>query len=243
MNFPWIGLALGLVAAGANIVGGWAVAARGPWHPLFLRYFIALAAGFMLGASLLEMLPESYDLLGHQAAYWMLGGYLLIHFFEHTVSEHFHFGEETHKEEVKGHRRASTVVFGLMIHTFVDGVSIASGFLISDWLGWVVFLAVFLHKMPEGFAVSSMMVASGASKKTALLAAALLGASTVAGVLVMAPLQAQVAYTLPFSAGVTLYVAASDLIPEVNREPGIRMALVVFVGILLLLALRWLTGL
>lgn len=242
MTFPWMSLVLGLVAAAANIAGGWVVA-RGPWHPLYLRYFIALGSGFMLAASLLEMLPESYALVGEQAAIWMLGGYLLIHFFEHTLSGHFHFGEETHAEQVADTSRTRTVLFGLMIHTFVDGVSIASGFLISNFLGWVVFLAVFLHKMPEGFAVSSIMIASGQSKRTALLSAALLGCSTVAGVLIMAPLRSEVPYTLPLSAGVTLYVAASDLIPEVNREPGFRVTLTVFVGVVLMLALRWLFGL
>ena len=242
MTFPWIGLLLGLVAAAANIAGGWVVT-RGPWHPLYLRYFIALGSGFMLAASLLEMLPESYLLVGEQTAVWMLGGYLLIHFFEHTLSGHFHFGEEIHTEEVADTSRLRTVLFGLMIHSFVDGVSIASGFLISNFLGWVVFLAVFLHKMPEGFAVSSVMMASGQSKRTAVISAALLGCSTIAGVLIMAPLRAQVPYTLPLSAGVTLYVAASDLIPEVNREPGILVALMVFVGVVLMLSLKWLFAL
>src|SRR3990172_5906710 len=143
---PWMGLILGLVAAIANVCGGLAVVRR-PWHPLYLRSFIALGSGFMLAASLLEMLPESYRLVGSTAASWMLAGYLLVHFFEHTLSAHFHFGEEVHAEEVAGARRSHTVVLGLMIHAFVDGVSIASGFLISDWLGWVIFLAVFLHKM------------------------------------------------------------------------------------------------
>lgn len=238
MDIGWIALALGVVAAVANLCGGLAVVRR-PWHPLYLRSFIALGAGFMLAASLLEMLPESYALLGSRTAIWMLSGYLLIHFFEHTLSGHFHFGEEIHADEVAGARRSQTVLLGLMIHTFVDGISIASGFLVSDWLGWIVFLAVFLHKMPEGFAVSSVMIASGRSARVALLSAALLGLATVAGVLVMAPLRGQVAYTLPISAGVTLYVAASDLIPLVNQEPGIRMALLVFVGVVFLLALKW----
>ena len=241
MSFPWIGLLLGLVAAAANIAGGWVVA-RGPWHPLYLRYFIALSSGFMLATSILEMLPESYVLVGEKAAVWLLAGYLLIHFFEHTLSGHFHFGEETHAEEVSDAGRTRTVLFGLIIHSFVDGISIATGFLVSDFLGWLVFLAVFLHKMPEGFAVSSVMVASGQSKRTAVVAATLLGCSTVAGVLVMAPMRGFVHYTLPLSAGVALYVAASDLIPEVNREPGIRMALMVFVGVVLMLALKWAFG-
>ena len=241
MSFPWIALLLGLIAAAANVFGGWWVA-RGGWQPVILRSFVALAAGFMLGAAFVEMFPQSYALLGPTAAWWMLGGYLMIHFFEHTLSGHFHFGEETHHEEMRHQNRASTVLFGLMIHAFLDGVSIVSGFLVSDFLGWVVFIAVFLHKMPEGFAISSVMRASGASARTALNATVLLGAATVAGALVMAPLNKQVAYTLPFSAGVTLYVAASDLIPEVNREPNVRMAMLVFVGFLLLLGLQRLFG-
>ena len=237
MPFPWISLVLGIAAAAGNIAGGWA-AAHKPWHPGYLRYFMAVASGFMLATSLLEMLPESLELLGSHAAVWILGGYLLIHFFEHTLSGHFHFGEEVHAEEVAGVHRSRTILLGLMTHSFVDGIAIASGFLVSDFLGWIVFLAVFLHKMPEGFAVSSVMVASGQSQRTGLLAAALLGLATVAGVIVMSPLEGQVAFTLPLSAGVTLYVAASDLMPEVNREPGIRMAAMVFIGVLLMLGLR-----
>ncbi len=241
MQVHWMALALGLVAAAANVCGGLAVV-RWPWQPLYLKYFIALGAGFMLSVSLLEMLPESYSLLGTQAASWMLAGYLLMHFFEHTLSAHFHFGEEVHAEEVSGSRRSHAILFGLMIHAFLDGVSIATGFLVSTGLGWVIFLAVFLHKMPEGFAVSSVMVASGKAARIALLASALLGVATLAGVLVMSPLSRQVAYTLPIAAGVALYVAASDLVPEVNREPGIRMALVVFGGVVLFFGLKMLVG-
>ena len=237
MQIHWLGVALGLVAAAANLGGGLTVV-RWPWQPVYLRYFIALGAGFMLATSLLEMLPESVQLAGNQAAMWVLFGYLLIHFFEHTLSGHFHFGEEIHAEEVAHYGRSQTILLGLMIHSFVDGVSIASGFLVSNWLGWIVFVAVFLHKMPEGFTVSSVMLASGRTPKVAFVAAALLGVATMAGVLVMAPLRGQVAFTLPLSAGVTLYVAASDLVPEVNREPGIRMALVLFVGVVLLLILK-----
>jgi len=237
MQIHWIGLVLGLVAAAANVCGGLMVVHRS-WPPIYLKYFIALGAGFMLAASVLEMLPESYARIGAKAAVLLLTGYLLMHFFEHTLSGHFHFGEETHTAEMVRSHRSDAVLFGLMIHAFVDGVSIATGFLVSNWLGWVIFTAVFLHKMPEGFAVSSVMVASGKPSRFALLAAALLGAATLAGVLAMAPLSGQVAYTLPLSAGVTLYVSASDLIPEVNREPEIRMALVVFVGVILFLSFK-----
>ena len=120
---------------------------------------------------------------------------------------------------------------GLLIHTFFDGIAIASGFLVSNWLGWIIFLAVFLHKIPEGFTVASVMLASGRSRGFAWGASVLLGAATLAGVLTMAIFRHQVKEGLPLAAGVTIYVAASDLIPEVNKETGVRMALVVFLGV------------
>ena len=118
-----------------------------------------------------------------------------------------------------------------MIHTFFDGIAIASGFLVSNWLGWLIFFAVFLHKIPEGFTVSSVMLASGRSRGFAWGSSVILGGATLAGVLTMALFRHHVAAGLPLAAGVTIYVAASDLVPEVNKEPGARMALLVFVGV------------
>jgi ZIP family zinc transporter/zinc and cadmium transporter len=208
------------------------------WSRRYLQYFIALGSGFMLGTALLEMLPESIRLAGPGAPLLVLGGYLLVHFFEHTVTPHFHFGEETHAEEFVHPHRGYSVLLGLVIHAFFDGIAITSGFLVSQWLGWIIFMAVILHKMPEGFTASSVMLASGRSRAVAWTASAILGIATLAGVLTVSLFTRSVAAGLPLSAGVTLYVAASDLIPEVNREPDIRMALVVFLGVGLLLVLQ-----
>ena len=80
--------------------------------------------------------------------------------------------------------------------------------------------------------------ASGQGKRRAVQAAGLLGAATLAGVLLTSVLQGQLKYALPLSGGVTVYVAATDLLPEVNREPGWRMPLLVFVGVASMLILR-----
>jgi zinc and cadmium transporter len=227
---------LGLTASAANIFGG-AVIVQKNWTRNYLRYFVALGAGFMLATALVEMVPESLQLAGRQGALLLLAGYLLVHFFEHTITPHFHYGEETHADEyIHSHRRMS-VLFGLLIHTFFDGIAITAGFLISSWLGWIIFLAVFLHKIPEGFTVTSVMLASGLSKGRSWFASVLLGLATMAGVLTMVIGQHAVSYGLPIAAGVTIYVAASDLIPEVNREPGVKMALVVFIGVAILFLL------
>jgi len=221
---------LGLGAAAANIFGG-AVIVRKDWDRRYLRYFVALGSGFMLATAIAEMIPTSIALRGERAALLVLIGYLIVHFFEHTVSPHFHFGEETHHHEFEHGHKGYSVLLGLMIHTFFDGIAITSGFLVSYWLGLIIFIAVFLHKVPEGFTVASVMLASGQSRRAALGSSMLLGAATLAGVLAMAVTPHAVGVGLPLAAGVTLYVAASDLIPEVNREPGIKMALVVFLGV------------
>lgn len=225
-------LLLGTAAAAANVIGGLVVIARKHWNELVLKYFIALGAGFMLAATFLRMLPESLA-LSPRAPLLMLAGYFLVHFFEHTIAPHFHFGEEVHGDVMMNPAVGFSALVGLSTHTFFDGVSIASGFLVSVPLGLLIFFAVVLHKVPEGFTVASIALASGRGKRGALTASFVLAGATLAGVIGMHRFAGAVSYALPLSTGVTLYVAASDLIPEVNEERGIAMALVVFLGVAL----------
>lgn len=236
MNPIATSILLGITAAIANGLGG-AVVVQKDWERRYLRYFVALGAGFMIGTVLLEMLPESMALAGPRAPILLLAGYFIVHLFEHTLTGHFHFGEETHTE-FGSSQRSYSVLLGLVIHTFFDGIAIATGFLISGWLGWIIFLAVILHKVPEGFTASSVMLAGGSSRKLAWLASAFLGLATVLGVLTVTVFTRSITAGLPLSAGVTLYVAASDLIPEVNKEPGVLSAVMVFLGVGLLALLQ-----
>src|SRR5437879_6814907 len=131
-------LLLGALAALANLAGGLLLASSGAHRreTRLLKYLIALGAGFMLAAIFIEMLPESVSLwdlklLGASNAEvavipmtLLLGGYLLIQLFEHTIAPHFHFGEETHPEHLIRPSAAYAAIGGLTIHTFFDGVSI-----------------------------------------------------------------------------------------------------------------------
>ena len=232
---------LGLIAAAGNLLGGYFVV-RKEWPRQYLQYFLALGAGYMLAVVFVEILPESVQLAGPDAFLYVLIGFFLIHLFEHTIAPHFHFGEETHHEEFAHSHARKTVLLGLGIHAFFDGVAIAAGFLISTWLGTVIFVAVFLHKLPEGFTVASMVLASGQSRRNAIRAAATLGGSTLLGVALTSILQGQLQHALPLAGGVTLYVAGTDLLPEINRQPNWRMALLVFSGVAILLILQKFLG-
>lgn len=233
----WVAVILGLFAGLADYLGGFLLVLRSP-SARALRYFVALGGGFMLAAALLEMLPEAFALNLRWAAPLVLAGYCGVHFLEHTLVPHFHFGEETHHHEFLSARSSYSVLLGLATHTFFDGIAIGSGFVISWWLGWILFTAVFLHKLPEGFTVASVMLAGGRGRRAALNSALFLGFTTLLGVLAINLAPTWVRAGLPLSAGVTIYVAATDLVPEVNREPGIRMALVFFAGVVLFFLLR-----
>ena len=233
-------IGFGLLAATGNIIGGFLITGARATNQRLLRYLIALGAGFMLAAVFLEVIPEV-------ALQWQgslikpmglaLAGYLLIQFVEHTIAPHFHFGEETHSDEMMRRGVAGAAVIALSVHTFFDGVAIASGLLTSFRLGLLLFIAILLHKIPEGFTVASIVLASGRGNQAALRATLLIAAATFAGIVLTFAFQPAVKLALPFSAGVTLYVAASDLIPEVNRkshkEVDLRASLLVFAGVAL----------
>lgn len=219
-----------LAAAGANLVGGLLITTASPRGRSTQRLLIGFGAGYMLAVAFLAMIPHAME-GGGDAAVGVLVGYLLVHLTQHVVTPHFHFGEETHHEEMVGRWVGMAALMGLLLHTFFDGVAIASAFSVASSLGLLVFTAILLHKIPEGVTVASIMLASGNSRGRALTGVALLGLSTVVGVFLTDRLGALERHGLALSAGVTLYVAASNLIPEVQRESGGRFAASVFVGV------------
>jgi zinc and cadmium transporter len=204
-----------LIAALANVAGAAAVASRSRWSVSALEKMIALSAGFMVSVALLDLAPEAIGQHGSTAGILILAGFLLVHLTQHTLVPHFHFGEEVHEV---GRGVGMSALAGMMLHTFVDGVAIASGFSVRPSLGLLVFVAILLHKFPEGLAISSIFLASGASRAKAMIAGASLGVATIAGALLTSLSQDLSVYGLAVAAGVSLYVAASNLIPEFQSK-------------------------
>ncbi len=161
----------------------------------------------------------------------MLAGYLVIHFFEHVFAPHLHFGEETHGVQVIDTHVSSTAILGLALHAFMDGVAISSAFIASPALGVIVFAAIMLHKLPEGFTVASVMKATGAGRRGTMGAAAILSVATFTGVVATGFVSGYSGYALALATGSVLYVGATDLMSEANKEFGILNPLMVMVGI------------
>jgi ZIP family zinc transporter/zinc and cadmium transporter len=220
-------IALALVAGAANLIGALVVVRKSGRGVRALDLSIALGAGFMLAVVMLRMLPEAFE--GNpNAAPWVLGGFLAVHLAQHVLAPHFHFGEETHRVSPGA---ATSAVIGLSLHTFFDGVAIASGMLVSPELGALLFVAVFLHKLPEGLSVASLVLASGSTPKRALAISLVPAAATLVGALVTTRVAPLASHGLAISAGVTLYVAASNLVPEFQGKRSWATALAFFGGV------------
>ena len=225
MNHPAIAYAL--IAAAANVAGAAAVTSRQRWSMPALETLIALSAGFLVSVAVLDLIPEALAQHGRSGALVILLGYLLVHLTQHTFAKHFHFGEEVHRVT----KIVSTsALVGLLLHTFVDGVAIASSFGASTALGILVFVAILLHKFPEGLAISSLFLAAGSTRRRALAAGTALGVSTVVGAVITEYVQTLAKYGLALAAGVALYVGASNLVPEFQRSTGWRLPISFFLG-------------
>lgn len=227
-------LLFALIAALGNIAGGYAVVRHERRSLAVIELFVAFGAGFMIAVALLEVAPEALVRRSDAPVYILLG-YLAVHLAQHVLVPHFHFGEETHHISA---RQGFTALVGLLLHTFFDGVAIASGFLVSGHLGLLLFLAVFFHKLPEGLAMASMMLAGGQSRMRALGASALLGLATILGVVFTEISTPLVDHGLAISAGVTLYVAASNMVPEFQARRGWRLPTMFFGGAAMFFATR-----
>ncbi|MDQ3389599.1 MAG: ZIP family metal transporter [Gemmatimonadota bacterium] len=229
-----------LAAAGANLLGGLVITTSSRGGRTTQRLLIAFGAGFMLAVAFLEMIPHALE-GGEGAALWILLGYLLVHLTQHVLTPHFHFGEETHHDEMMGRWVGVAALMGLLLHTFFDGVAISSGFAVSPTLGLLVFTAILLHKIPEGVTVASIMIASGNSRRRALGGVLLLGVFTILGVLFTESVEPLRRHGLALSAGVTIYVAASNLVPEMQKERSMNAAFSVFLGVAAFAVAQWLS--
>lgn len=237
MNTTLLIIIAGMVAAGAEILGGAFIAWKHDISHTIEEYLIALGAGFLLALVMIDLLPESIENIGSIAPLWMLVGFSVIHFVEHTVVKHLHFGEEIHSDVMISKVASYSAFWGLFIHAFFDGLAISAGMYYNLSLGIMIFIAITLHKFPEGLTMASIMLASKQSRKTALRASAGVASGTMIGIFMIFFLKNMdpeiTGYAFAFSAGAALYVGASDLIPEINRSDNRLLSIIVFVGMIL----------
>ena len=227
--------ALVAVACLATLLGGWLVVRFLGGRASVMRHVSGAAAGYLVAATLARVLPEALHLGGDGMAVWAIGGFLAVHVIEHGITPHFHYGEESAKH---GATAAAGIMAlaGLSMHSFLDGMSIMAAVHADYSLGILVFFGVLLHRVPEGATISSIFLVRGSGGRMALSAAAALAAAALLGAFCQGALRIPEGQVLAIAAGLALYVACADLLPQAQKEKGWKSTVALAVGALLFAA-------
>lgn len=201
-----------------------------------LHFLLSFSAGLMLGAAFLHLMPESFELMGKSAATWALAGFLFLYVFERFVTVHI-----CEAMDCEVHTVGIAAIVGLSAHALGDGVALGSG-LLSTELGLVIFITIFFHKLPEAFALSSILLhAEHGRSRILLFNLVLILMVPVGGALVhwvVGPANSlPIGKALAFSAGTFFHISVSDLLPEVHKHPDKRYG--IFASFIVGLVMMW----
>jgi zinc and cadmium transporter len=217
-----------------------------------LIFLVAFSAGALLGGAFLHLLPEAILDSGGSGAVllniflWVMGGFCLFFLLEQFMSWHHHHSLD--HPEIKPF--SFLILFSGGLHNFLDGLTIASSFFISFPVGIASTLAVMIHEIPHEIGDFGVLVYGGFTRGKALfynfLSALIAILGGLVGYFLAGSIGGSAVYLLPFAAGNFLYIACSDLIPEIKGKEGLGKSIfhfIVFVlGIILMLILKILIG-
>ncbi len=201
----------------------------------YLIYMLSLASGVFIGAVFFHILPEVYE--NPLSPYIIVLSLLLFSVFDKLLSHHDHF-----KERSVGWLS----LLSDLVHNFIDGVAIASAFMVDVHFGILMSIIVLLHELPQELSDYAILLYSGFEKKKALLFNLLVSLSSIIGVVVGYMINVPAELLLSFVAGSMLYIAMSDLIPmlreETKKEDMWKVALLYVAGVLIILLYRMLVA-
>ncbi|MDD5148626.1 MAG: ZIP family metal transporter [Candidatus ainarchaeum sp.] len=178
---------------------------------------VGFSAGALLSGAFFHLLAESIGPLGVQAAFiWLFVGFILFFFIERVL--HWH---HCHEGRCETHPVTYLIVLGDGIHNFIDGLVIAASFLVSLEFGAITTAIIIAHEVPQELGNFAVLVHGGFDRAKALTFTFVSQLTCVAGGIIGFLLAAQTGFSnflLPFAAGGFIYIAASDLIPELHKE-------------------------
>lgn len=224
------------------LIGGLALLANKSFAQRISHFLAAFAAGTLLGAAFFDLLPEAAheaEELGIDVYLWVLTGIIVFFLMERFI-HWFHHHEKQHQLEAEEKSTIPLIVAGDTLHNFVDGVVIAATFLVSVPLGIVSTFAVFAHELPQEIGDFGLLLHKGLSRKKVILVNILSAAAAFLGAVLTYTtgevLERQVPILLAITSGFFIYIATSDLMPEINMEKNKKFTLIktglLLVGIL-----------
>ncbi|MBC7746578.1 ZIP family metal transporter [Pedobacter sp.] len=188
---------------------------------------VPFAAGALLAASFLDLLPEAFSYSDTKAiAVAALGGFLLFFVLERFLSWFHHHHEHNEKNQL--HPTIGLIVIGDTLHNFIDGLVIGAAFLIDVPTGIVATLAIAAHEIPQEVGDFGLMLALGMRRRNVLFVNLVSATATVVAALMViafgSALGSAEPYLLAIAAGFFIYIAASDIIPLIHAEPRAKIA-------------------
>lgn len=218
-NTFWTALATSIVAALVTSLGIYTIRRFTDWGHRNTTYFMCFAAGVLISASFLHIIPKSLS-MNPQASVWLLVGFLGLHLFNRFITAFVCEKDPDRKDYAIG----VVPMLGIGFHSFIDGFIYSIAFTVSILTGYLATLGMVLHEFPEGIITYLLLVRSGFSERKSMFLAFLAAAATTPlGMLISYPLisatdQETLGALLSLSAGALVYVGATHLLPRAEQE-------------------------
>ncbi|MBI2049434.1 ZIP family metal transporter [Candidatus Roizmanbacteria bacterium] len=235
---------LGSVGA---LIGGFILLSREKFALKISHFLASFAAGVLLGAAFFDLLPEAVhegEQSGVNVFLWTLFGILVFFLMERFI-HWFHHHEEFHEHEKESKSTLPLIIIGDTVHNFIDGIVIAATFMINIQLGIITALAVFAHEVPQEIGDFGLMLHKGLGRKKILFFNLISAMAAFVGAILTYLLGDIVEGFLPaflaITAGFFIYIASSDLIPEIHHERRRGFAIIESLLLLLGVFIMWLS--
>lgn len=196
---------------------------------------VSLSVGALLGDAFLHLIPEAFETSTSplSVSLAIIGGVLIFFVLEKVLHWHHHQGIESSEPSV--HPVGTIVLISDGVHNFIDGIIIGASFLISPEVGIATTVAVILHEIPQEIGDFGVLIHAGYSRSKALLLNFATALAAILGALLTFVLGSSVeaisTWLIPMAAGGFIYIALSDLIPELHKEKSVRHSVLQFLWI------------
>lgn len=243
-------LAVGVVSL-LSLIGIFAISLRETTLDRILFFLLSFSAGSILGVAFLDLLPEAIELFGIDKIsvmiFYVTFGFLSFFFLERFVywfHGHFHgYDSEDVHEKITVKRFVYLNLIGDSIHNFIDGMIIAGSFLISTTMGIASTTAVIFHELPQEIGDFGVLVYGGLSRKKALFFNFISALMAFLGIFIVYYLSTNignfVGVLIAIGAGGFTYLAASELIPEIQKEENLRRSIFQFIIFISAVIMIW----
>ena len=224
----------------ASLVGVFTLSIKEKVLSKFLLSLISLSAGALMGGAFLHLLPEASEAMSIDSLF----GVFLISFITFFLIEKILHWRHCHKADCSVHTFGYMNLVGDSVHNFIDGLVIASVFMVDIKLGIATTLAVAIHEIPQEIGDYGVLIYAGFSRKMALIlnyaVALTVVLGGIVGYLLFSSLESFLPFLMPFAAGGFVYIAASDLMPEIRKESNLGKSIISFLVFIIGIAIMYL---